>query len=203
MISSIFLFLILNLGILNAELSEISFNSTTNYEFPYNLDCFNTKVSRLIDKGGDYTKIYDLARDICADNVDSDLGLYFENISKEFLIVNNETVENLINCMKFHLLKLNATGELINTFDKNLLITFNSDDQCDSMISLIHDGPTPDDCTLLAPPFHGNLKAAVLSAVGNYSEEIYEAEKRLFIEDTKFQWNFHLNCLIENQNNKI
>lgn len=199
----IFLILIFKLGSLNADLNEIPLNLTAiNNEFSYNRDCFNSKVSKLINKEGDYSSIHELARDICADNVDSDLSRYFDSILREFSAIDNENVNKSINCLKFHLLKLNASGALIDTYDKSLLNTFKSDNECESMITLVHDGLTPDYCTLLAPPFHGKLKAAVMSAVGNYTHEIIEAEKILFIADTKFQWNFHLNCLIEVENNK-
>lgn len=204
MIIWIFLVLIFTLKSLIAEnLNEISFNETVVFESPYNRDCRDSKVSKLIDKGGDYASIYDLARDMCGDSDDSDLSRYFDSVTKEVsTIYDDDKVKKSINCLKFHLLKLNASGALIDTFDRNILNTFQSDDDCEAMIKVMHDGPAPDNCTLLAPPFHGYLKAAVLSAVGNYSREIIEAERINFIADTKFQWNFHLNCLIETENNK-
>lgn len=185
--------------------TNLEFNDSFT-EFPVRFDdtCYNEKLEKLFDKNVNHPRIFDLARELCTYNLDKDLTVYFDNISKFATSPMSEKYPVNSDCIKYNLLKLNAKGPLVETFNKNLIYTFKPDGRCEKYFEDLYDDPMKDECTRVSPQwlFYGNLRAAVLAIDGNYGEEIIKAERKNFIFETKFQWEFILNCLIELENIK-
>lgn len=187
-------------------ISTQEIQNQTTYIVPYNKTCYTSKLTNLINKNSTNSQIFDLARDLCTDNLDRDLSEYFKGISGSFPMTPINKSENVKNCLKFNLLSINARGAIVDSIDRKILESFKVDENCEEMIRKINEMPPGvDECTKKAPLFHGLAKAALLAASGEgeFSKEAIEAERKGFIEETKFQWEFHLNCLIQEENKRF
>ncbi|KAG5669348.1 hypothetical protein PVAND_017236 [Polypedilum vanderplanki] len=174
------------------------------------INCINQKVANLKNKKSDIKvessssaiqEIYENAEILCSENFETNIESSFDEIVNglEGKKQNDNEVQD---CLKFLLIKRNATGPLVETIKKNSLESFKNDKNCEEIEKKLTANEVGDrECIEKSPLFNGNIKANLMS-IAYYDREIVEAEKIIYVEETKFHLEFHMNCLIEKENLK-
>jgi hypothetical protein len=172
-------------------------------------NCINDKVQSLKNKKDERPSqnvqdIYQNAEILCSENFEGSIVTSFDEIVSNLKADNevNDEIRYFESCLKFILLKRNDTGPLAATFDRSLLETFKNDQKCQEIERKNAENEIGDrECIDRAPAFNGNLKVNLMS-IAHYAREIVEAERKIFVDDTRSQLEFHMNCLIEKENLK-